>query len=163
MKEIRIRELSQGSFAQYGSYAQMVEPEGPRLGQKPCEFFRDRGVLALNTASVAFSVTRVCRRPLVIADMEYHSHTGEAILPLDGDIIIHIAYATPKDIVPLDSIEAFLVPQGTLVILRPGVWHSGPFCVNAEHVNILVALPERTYANDCTVFKIPEEQQLKII
>jgi ureidoglycolate lyase len=35
-----------------------------------------------------------------------------------------------------------------MVVIKPNIWHHGPFCVREELANILVALPEKTYAND---------------
>ena len=64
--------------------------------------------------------------------------------------------------IPLEEIEIFRVPQGTLISLRPGIWHHAPFTVNSECANVLIVLPERTYANDCTVYEIPEESQIEI-
>lgn len=59
-------------------------------------------------------------------------------------------------------IEFFRVPKGTIVSLRPGIWHHAPFAYNSEHVNVIIVLPERTYANDCTVYEIPEERRIEI-
>ena len=52
--------------------------------------------------------------------------------------------------------------QGTIVSLRPGIWHHAPFAYNSEYVNVMIVLPERTYANDCTVYEIPEERRIEI-
>ena len=83
-------------------------------------------------------------------------------MPIDGDVLIHVALATRNGEVPLDRIEVFLVPKGTLVIIRPGVWHHAPFAFGSDFVNVLVVLPERTYAKDCFVSIIPEDKQLEI-
>jgi ureidoglycolate lyase len=73
-----------------------------------------------------------------------------------------VALATKKGDTPVDRIEVFRVPQGTLVTLRPGVWHHAPFAFECECVNVMVVLPERTYMNDCFVFIIPEEEQIEM-
>ncbi|MHC1772056.1 MAG: ureidoglycolate lyase [Flexilinea sp.] len=164
MKEIKVQELTKDNFNIYGSFANMVDPQGPHLGEEPCEFYRDMGVLTLGRNSNAgMSITRVKMRPMIIRDLEYHNFTGEAIVPLDGDIYIHVGVAGPKDKMPFDKLEVFRVPKGTLVIVRPGVWHHGPFAVNDEYVNTLVVLPERTYANDCISVSIPEEKWCRIV
>jgi ureidoglycolate lyase len=56
----------------------------------------------------------------------------------------------------------FLVPKGTLVKIRQGVWHHAPFAFNCDFVNVLVVLPERSYANNCIVSIIPEAEQMEI-
>jgi ureidoglycolate lyase len=114
------------------------------------------------TNQAAFSVTRIQKRDFIIDAMECHANTGEGVLPLDGDILVHVAPASQKENVPMDEIEVFRVPKGTLLTLRPGVWHCAPYAVNTDVVDVLVVLPERTYANDCYFYPVPKEKQLKI-
>jgi hypothetical protein len=56
----------------------------------------------------------------------------------------------------------FFVKKGTMVAIRPGVWHCAPFAYKADHVNVLIVLPERTYANDCTIEIIPIEKRISV-
>ncbi len=84
------------------------------------------------------------------------------ILPLDNDVLIHVAPATPAAVVPLDKVRVFRVPRGTMVTLRPGVWHHAPFTANNQPANVLIVLPERTYANDCVVVKLDEKDRIRI-
>ena len=162
MKKVSVRKLSKNMFDLYGNYADMTAPAGPHLGEPPCEFYRDMVLLTMGHSTVGFSVTQTYKRELIIKDIEHHNCTGEAIMPIDGDVYIHVAPASAKDIAPFDEIEVFYVPKGTLVTFRPGVWHSGPYCVEADVVNVLVVLPERTYVNDCNIVSLPEEEQLEI-
>ncbi|MBE3064911.1 MAG: ureidoglycolate lyase [Spirochaetes bacterium] len=94
---------------------------------------------------------------------EYHDTCCEVVLPLDGDVLMHVAPAVPEKEFPFDSAEVFLVPRGTICCLRPGVWHHAPYAVGATVVNCLVALPERTYMNDCKVYQFPEDRRMKIV
>ena len=159
MKELTVKQLSREGFLHLGTYADMINPEGPHLGKEPCCFYRDMALLPLGqSTSAGFSITRVSPRPFVIDELEYHTNTGEVILPLDGDILVQAAPASGNGILPAEDISVFFVPKGTLVMLRPGVWHAGPFAAGDSPVNILVALPERTYANDCTVIKLKPEE-----
>ena len=162
MRKKVIKELTLKDFQYYGSFANMLNPQTPKIGEKPIEFFRDMVLLELGTKTTAsFSVCRVEKRPLVVDATEYHSHCGEIILPLDGDVLIHVGIATPGK-VNLDAIEIFRVPKGTVVSLRPGIWHHGPFAYNCDYVNTLIVLPERTYANDRVVYEIPEAERIEI-
>ncbi len=164
MEEVKIQALTAEDFKKYGTFADMTSPNGPHLGSEPCEFYRDMGILHTgNSTDIGFSVTRVKKRPLIINEVEYHTFTGEAILPLDGDILIHVGAATGNGVMPFSDLEVFRIPKGTLVVMDSGVWHCGPFAIENEYINILVALPQRTYANDCTVVKIPKESWLKIV
>jgi len=163
MRKETVKDLSLEGFSAYGSFASMIDPDTVKIGAEPIEFFRDMVRLNLGTDSTAlFSVCRVTDRPLVVDLTEFHSHTGEGILPLDGDVVIHVGPATPTGEVPVDRIEAFRVPKGTFVSIHPGVWHYAPFAAGSDCVNVLIVLPERTYANDCYVYEIPEDQRTEI-
>ena len=163
MDAVKVRGLSPDAFQAYGTYARMVNPDAVRIGQEPVEFYRDMVQVDLAGAGAAsFSTCRVLKRPPVVEVVEYHTACGEGILPLDGDVLIHVAPATPNGQVPLDRIEVFRVPQGTLVSLRPGVWHHAPYAVDTDVANVLIILPERTYANDCEVYEIAENEQISI-
>jgi len=92
------------------------------------EFFRDMVTLGLGQTNCAsFSVCRVMQRRWIIDSIEYHSNTGEGMLPLDGDVVLYFAPATANGETPLDDFEAFIVPKGTMVTIRAGVWHFGAF------------------------------------
>jgi ureidoglycolate lyase len=160
MRKEKIKELSQKAFAKYGAYANMVNPDAVKMGTEPIEFYRDMVRLDLGGRTIAsFSVCRVCKRPPVVDVTEFHNYTGEGILPLDADACIHVAPATPTGEVPLKKIEIFRVPKGTFVSLYPGVWHHAPFAHNAGVANVLIVLPERTYAQDCHVTEIAEKDR----
>ena len=163
MRKEVIKEISLESFSKYGSFANMINPQDIKIGDEPIEFFRDMVLLDLGSHSIAsFSTCRVLKRPPIADVTESHSCCGEGILPLDGDILVHVGHATPSGEVPSDKIEIFRVPKGTMVSLRPGVWHHAPFAHRSDCVNVLVVLPERTYANDCEVHEIPSEERIEI-
>jgi len=163
MNKICVKELDEKSFRNYGSYANVINPDTPKLGPPPVEFHRDIGQITLGQSTIpSFSVTRITPRPLVIEKFEYHNFSGEAFLPLDGDVLVHLAPAGRCSDIPYDEIEVFRIPKGTLVTLRPGVWHQAPFCYGRDVVNVLVVLPERAYQNDCAVITFPEENIIQI-
>jgi ureidoglycolate lyase len=163
MKKISIQKLTVENFKIYGSFSNLINPKSPRLGPEPIEFYRDIEQLNIGQSNVAsFSVCRVSKRPLIIQKLEFHNYTSEGLLPLDGDVLIHVALASRNGEVPVDKIEVFLIPKGTFVTIRPGVWHHAPFAYGCDYVNAMVVLPERTYAKDCFVSIIPEADQLEI-
>ena len=163
MRTVQVKELQVETFLPFGFYANMIDPDTEKIGDPPIEFFRDMLQLELgDTGRVSFSTCRVEPRDLIIDASEYHSTAGEGILPLDNDVLMHVGPATPPGQVPLDKIEVFRVPQGTMIVLRPGVWHHGAFTTNGKPANLLIALPERLYANDCYVVEFEEQDQIKI-
>jgi len=164
MRDITWKKLSVEGFAKFGTYANMINPVWPRLGAEPIEFFRDMVQSQLGSVPVAsFGVCRVVKRPFVMDVSEYHDTCSEIVLPQDGDVLMLVAPAVPEKEFPFDQAEVFLVPRGTICCLRPGVWHHAPFAFGAGVVNCLVALPERTYMNDCKVYTFPADKHMKIV
>lgn len=164
MKTVKIEKLSLEAYKPFGTYANLINPSDEKLGAPPVEFFRDQLQLDVSgDVSFSYSCCRVEKRPMIIDILEYHSSCGEVVLPLDNDILLQVAPATGNgDPLPLDKMRVFYVPKGTAITIKPGVWHWGPFTVNDEPANILINLPERTYANDCIVVNLKEEEFIEI-
>lgn len=165
MRTIGYKKLTRDAFAPYGSFASILDPQGCKLGEPPVEFYRDMVQQCLgNTSTVSFSACVVrAKKEWILENAEYHNNTCEAIICLDGDYLMHVAPACPVDEEPWENIEVFLVPKGTMVVTRPGVWHQAGFPYGCDAVHILCALPERTYANDCVFKVIPEEQRIRVV
>jgi ureidoglycolate lyase len=163
MKKLLLKTLNLENFEPYGTFAGMLNPKSPKIGEEPIEFYRDKLRLDLGDSHTAsFSICRVVKRNPVINVIEYHNSCGEGILPLDGDVILQVAPATPEGRIPFSDIEAFHVPMGTMVTIFPGVWHHAPFAYKKNVVNVLIVLPERTYANDCHAHAVPKARQMAI-
>ncbi len=157
----QIEELTLESFIDFGKFARVVNPSTPKLGQKPVEFFRDILQLDLgHSTRASFSVLRAERRPEIIDAMEYHNTAAEMNLPLDNDILLYVAPASAPDGFRSEDVRVFRVPLGTMVVINVGVWHQAIFVDHAEYVNVLVALPERLYANDCFVYNMKESEKI---
>ena len=163
MRTVKVEELTVETFLPFGFYANMLDPDTEKLGKEPIEFYRDMVQQDMGGKGiVSFSICRVEKRAMTIDVSEYHTATGEGTLPLDNDILIHVGPATAGSVPPLDKIRVFRVPQGTMVVLRPGVWHHAPFTLDNKPANVLVVLPERTYANDCIVAELKKPDQIGI-
>ena len=164
MRTIKAAALSVDGFLPFGSYSNMIDPDAQKFGSPPIEFFRDMIQQELGgESSVSFSTCRVEKREPIIDVSEYHSKTAEGLMPLDNDVLIHVAPAVPGGApAPLDEMRVFIVPKGTFVVLNRGAWHHAPFAFNSDLANILVVLPERSYANDCTVVESDEADHIRI-
>jgi ureidoglycolate hydrolase len=163
MREIGIRRLTKEAFETYGSYASILEPSGEFFGERPVLFYRDMLQQSLGFASVAsYSTCVIDRREQIITNAEVHDYCHETIICLDGDCLMHVAPATFEKEIPYDKIEVFLIPKGTLVNVKAGVWHQAGFPYQCDRVHILCVLPERTYQRDCYCFDIPKEHQIRV-
>lgn len=159
MRTIKAKPITAENFAAYGNFFNILEPAGSCLGN----FYNDKVQLSVSgDMPVAFSAL-VMDKPekMIVSEVEYHNTTGEGILPLDDDVVMHVAPAS-KDPVP-ELTEAFIVPKGTIVKINTGVWHMGVLPIHQEQVHVLIVLPERIYKNDCTVVTYPEEEQIEIV
>lgn len=163
MRSIKVEELSVEKFLPFGYYANLINPEAgtEKIGAPPVEFFRDMVPLQLGPSTPMFSTCRVEPRPFVLDWLEYHTYTGEGTLPLDNDIIVYVGPATAGD-APLDRVRAFKVPKGTMIALRPGVWHAAPYSIDDKAANVLIVLPERTYMNDCIKIELAGDDRIEI-
>lgn len=158
MRKIKAQKLSMEAFSTFGSYTSILQPEGSSLG----DFYNDQVIFPVSgNMPLAFSPLILHKaKEMIVTSHEYHNTTGEGIVAMDDDFVLHVAPPTNKP-VP-DRIQAFVVPAGTAVYLKTGVWHNGGFPVHKEEAHVLIVLPERLYKTDCTVVAYEEQDQVKI-
>ncbi len=158
MKKLPIQELSREAFRPFGDYVQLIRPDSEFDPARPVSFTPDMLTVDLARFTTAsFSICRVSPREQKVAVSEYHTYTMEGICPLDGDCYIHVGKPGPKPLA--DTMAVFKVPHGTMVSLKPGVYHMGPFACADKPVNVIIVLPVRTYANDCIVVPHDADQE----
>ena len=157
MRTIQAKPLTHEAFAEFGSFYDLTDPKGHNLGT----FYHDHVLYPVSgNAPIGFSALVANKCELKVTKAEYHNTTAEILLPLDGDIILHVA---PPSTVPVPELtEAFYVPKGTIVRMNTGVWHLAPLPVKEDVVHLMVALPERIYFNDCIVVDYDPEQYITI-
>ena len=162
MRQIHIEPLTHEAFAPFGQFYAMEQPQGHALCGELHRFFPDR-INADSTHRVGYSPILV-KKPakMVITQQEYHTTTWEMILPMNDDMILHVAPAS-AGIPVTEQAKAFLVPKHTLVKMNAAIWHLAPLPANAEELAAMIILPECTYANDCTVVDLTPEQQFEIL
>ena len=157
MYTIKAKPITAENFRAYGSFASMLNPTGPSLG----DINNDQvEIPESGNLPIAFSPHVVHKGEMLVTMAEYHDTTCEGVLPLDDDVVLHVAPAT-KDPVP-ELTEAFIVPKGTMVKLYVGVWHLAAMPINLESAHVMITLPERIYKSDCVVVEYKEDQYVKI-
>lgn len=162
MKTIKVEKLTHEAFAPFGQFYEMGNPEGHPLCGEIHRFFPDR-LVADSNHRVGYSPILV-KKPekMVITQQEYHTTTWEMILPLNDDMILHVAPASGGT--PVTHLaKAFLVPKNTLIKMNAAIWHLAPLPANCEELTAMIILPECTYANDCTVVDLKPEEQFEIV
>ena len=162
MREIKAERLSLENYHSFGEFADLTDPKGEYIGSGEVLFYRDMVSVYTGSVMTGFSIVQTEKREMIPDEAEQHKAGTEILLPLDDDIVIFVAPAT-DGFYPSGKEKAYIVPKGTMVTIKPGVWHKAPFPVNKEDANTLVILPEREYALDCIVEKIGEDQRFRVI
>ncbi len=161
MRTLQPEPLTKEAFAPFGEYYQFDKPDGYSLNGEIHRFFPDRLTESYDHR-VAFSPILVKRQPVYkVTQVEYHTTTPEIIMPLNGDMILHVAPAS-NGVPVTDLTKVFLIPQHTMVKMRSAIWHLAPLPANVDELAALIILPECTYANDCTVVDLMPEEQFEI-
>lgn len=161
MKQIKAEKLTVEAFAPFGSFCSFSEPAGYSLNGALHRFFPDR-ILSNVVGNMGMSPILV-KKPekYVVTQQEYHTTTAEVIFPINDDMLLHVAPRSAGTVAN-EYAKAFVVPKNTMVKLYAGVWHLCPLPVNEKELQAIIILPECTYANDCTVVDLPEEQQFEV-
>lgn len=161
MNTIKAQPLTKKAFAPYGEYYSMSNPDGYALCGEIHRFFPDR-VLANECGNVGFSPILV-KKPekMLITQIEYHTTTSELILPLNDDMILHVAQPSAGKPITSET-KAFIVPKNTLVKMNACVWHLAPLPRRKDELSAMIILPECTYINDCKVVDLKPEEQFVI-
>ena len=162
MRQIKVEALTHEAFAPFGQFYLMEQPKGYALCGAIHQFFPDR-LTADCQNRVGYSPILVKKlEKMIITQQEYHTTTWEMILPMDDDMILHVAPASAGT--PVTHLaKAFLVPKHTLVKMNAAIWHLAPLPATKEQLTAMIILPECTYANDCTVVDLTDEQQFEIV
>ncbi len=162
MKTIKAVPISHEAFAPFGQFYSMDAPKGYALCGELHSFYPDR-LVADSQHRVGYSPILV-KKPekMIITQQEYHTTTWEMIMPLNDDMILHVAPASAGTPVT-EYAQAFIVPKNTLVKLNAAIWHLAPLPAAADVLSAMIILPECTYANDCTVVDLPADQQFEIV
>ena len=165
MKKIKFKELSLDDFKKYGSFSSLLNPGSTPFGDEKTGFYPDLIQHNLGNSRIAsFSVCHITKvECAVIKSSEFHNYCNETIMPLNGEILMHVAPAISEGVVPVEKIEVFRIPVFTIVTVKPGVWHHIPFTYQCDSADIMVVLPERTYINDCYVCQIPAKDYIEVI
>jgi ureidoglycolate lyase len=60
----------------------------------------------------------------IVAKLEKHHLTEQAVVPLEGEIIQVLALSAPDGAPDLATLRAFRLQPGVGISMRPGVWHA---------------------------------------
>lgn len=161
MRKIKVRPLSKEEFAPFGEYYDYANPDGYALKGEIHQFFPDR-LTVYHKGLSAFSPIVVNKPDVMkITQVEYHTTTAEMIMPINDDMIVHVAPPSAGKPIP-EHTKAFLVPKNTMIKMNACVWHLAPLPANEKSLTAMIILPECTYMNDCIVVDLKDDEQFII-
>lgn len=159
MWKIQARPIDAQSFAPFGRCIDLLDPGGDP-GRSA--YFPD--LLQLQVPQpTSVSVGRVCACRRRLPFIESHPGTAEVRLPLDGDIVLYVAPVQPLEQLDPESIQAFVVPQGTLVELEPGILHGRQFTVDKPMVHVMFLCRDRASRQDTRSRTFEENINIEIV
>jgi ureidoglycolate hydrolase len=90
----------------------------------------------------------VCKpREKTVVKMESHMQTSEVLAAFHGDTVLTVAPAGDM-LENNNNVQAFLLRQGTAVVMKTATWHWIPFPVTDEDAKIMVLFRDGTGADD---------------
>ena len=101
MRTIKAVPITAENFRPYGSFASMLAPTG-NCFPGDATFYPDQVEMNVQGGKpITFSPLTV-KKPekMIVTKAEYHNYTGEGVLVLDDDAVIHVAPPSNKVIVP---------------------------------------------------------------
>ena len=161
MRKIKAEKITHESFAPFGQFYTMDKPLGYALKGELHSFYPDRLTADCNHRVGYSPITVKKPEKMIITQQEYHTTTWEMILPLNDDMILHVAPASAGKPVT-EHAKAFIVPKNTIVKMNAAIWHLAPLPATKDELCAVIILPECTYANDCTVVDLKPEEQFEI-
>mgnify|MGYP003100732430 FL=1 len=149
MKTIKVKKLTKGAFAPYG---EVLTIEGREAGGNPASHLWYPQVVVIDNPT-SINLMKVIPHEFVLKDFEAHDHTTENLLAMDGDLIVGMA---PAGDLKAENVEAFYIPAGFGISLKPSVWHAVPFAVGKEVMSACI-FKNNTSHDDIYFASIPEE------
>lgn len=91
MRQVKAIPITHENFAPFGQFYTMADPKGYALCGEIHKFFPDRLTASANH-NVGYSPILV-KKPerMIISAVEYHTTTWEMIMPLNDDMVLHVA------------------------------------------------------------------------
>ena len=164
MRQIAIQALSEQAFRRFGAFQDLLDDASlAQASVNPRGFFADVVKMEFGgSLQPSVSVNSLRRdEKMLVRFLEFHRHTCEGILPIDGDVVLFVGIPARGKLTP-DTLEAFRVPKGTFVRLDPLITHGVLFPVD-ETAHALCLLPARTFANDMEARLLTEEEQVELV
>jgi len=127
LRTLPVQPLSADAFAAYGWMLGKPLPSGndvPSYTSPSSDFWREHLFDTGSAGETEVLWVKYRNNEETVESLEVHWLTEQAIVPLTGPVVQIVATSTPDGRPDLDSLQAFLVPVGEGICMRPHCWHS---------------------------------------
>ena len=112
MIRIKAEKLTPEAFAPFGTYTNVMNPEGYHIGGEFHDFYRDQAKFYSDSLlPVGLSPLTVRNHGYVVEGVEWHNHTCEGMMPVNDDAVMHVSLASGD--YDVSQTRAFIIPKGT--------------------------------------------------
>lgn len=112
-----------GRLFRLGGRASADEPQGCIVRSEGPGWSDAYTAAPLLSTNGSLGMTRGGPSPFVTWQMERHLHTEEALFCAADPIVLAVAAPSDADHPSADSIRAFIIEPGMVVVLHKGTWH----------------------------------------
>lgn len=139
-------DLSNESLSGIGRMLTPTEWISPEKGQdySYADIVGDIGLPSSCSAGALESVSR----PMILARMERHLRTPEALVALEGEAVLCVAPPQEGANGSLSGISALRIRAGQAIVLETGAWHWIPFPLDGGSARFLVIFRGGTGRDD---------------
>lgn len=155
---IKINSITPEKFAPYGQVVQLIPETKPTISVPTVNFWKQQAILSAD-GEMEVGLLNVNKMKMVFDVLENHFHSQTGLICTSGEWAIGVGI--PSDTVPkAESLQAFRIPKGQLVILHKKCWHTAPYPLGHEQSSMLVICKRNFLDNDTVFEKIDEESSL---
>ena len=142
--------VSADNFRPYGQVLKVPVNIQPTVHNDQVTFWKQQAEYVID-GKTEIGVLKVRKHDMDFNELENHFKTPTILICLDGSYILPVAQ--PSDDVPaIESVKAFIVPDGQSVVLAEKCWHGATYPIDQDEITLLVIFKKGSLEND-TVFK----------
>lgn len=145
-RRLTVAEPTPEGFRPFGQV--VCGPAGaPDTANENLEFWSELTYLP-GVGELAVALCHAHARTPVVAQLENHRRSFEALIPLEGEMVLPVARYTAGEGPKASETALFHFAPGMMLILDPGIWHWLPYPQDRETGRFLVLFRRGTSQED---------------
>jgi ureidoglycolate hydrolase len=162
---IKVAELSKEIYAPFGQFVGSPT-HTPTIQDDIVKYWAGLAGFEVD-GTIDVGWVTMCKRPMLLSQLERHLHTVEVAIPLDDVMVLPVALGREPlnyDSKPRpEDIRGFYLRPGQMVTYAPGTWHFGGFPLNKPEASFMVLTRRGTADTDVSMQSISGISQVEFI